>query len=123
MTELLVVLAILGILILLAFPIVMPIFQKARSTEAKIQLDHLGTLQKTYFLEHAKYSSDLKSIGYEQQLLATENGNAHYKIEIVEASNNNYLARAIAVTDFDGDGEFNMWQIDKTGTPVEVQED
>lgn len=123
LTELLVVLAILGILVLMAFPVVMPLFQRARSTEAKIQLKHLCTLQKTYYLEHAKYSKDLKAIGFQQAQLELEGGTAHYKIEVVEAAGSSFLGRATSITDFDGDGQMNIWEVDQTCQPREVVED
>jgi type IV pilus assembly protein PilE len=123
LTELLVVLAILGILVLMAFPVVMPLFQKARSTEAKIQLKHLCTLQKTYFLENAHYSKALKEIGYQQADMADADGTAHYRIEIVEAGSNTFLGRAVAATDFDGDGQMNIWEVDQSCQPKEVVED
>ena len=47
--ELLVVLVIVGILILLALPNLMPLISKAKSTEAQLQLEHLFTLEKNYF--------------------------------------------------------------------------
>lgn len=123
LTELLVVLAILGILVLMAFPVVMPLFQRARSTEAKLQLKHLCTLQKTYFLENARYGKDLKEIGFEQSPLEDAGGTAHYRIEVAEASNGDFLGRAISVTDFDGDGQMNIWEVDESCQPKEVVED
>jgi type IV pilus assembly protein PilE len=123
LTELLVVLAILGILVLMAFPVVMPLFQKARSTEAKIQLKHLCTLEKTFFLENAHYGRDLKEIGFQQAPLESEGGTAHYRIEIVEASTSGFVGRAIAATDFDGDGQMNIWEVNQTCQPKEVVED
>lgn len=123
LTELLVVLAILGILVLMAFPVVMPLFQKARSTEAKIQLKHLCTLEKTYFLENAKYSKDLKAIGFQQAQLSVNGGTAHYRIEVVEANPSGFLGRAVSETDFDGDGQMNIWEVDQTCQPREVVED
>lgn len=123
LTELLVVLAILGILILMAYPVVMPLFQRARSTEAKIQLKHLCTLQKTYFLEYARYGKELKEVGYQQAPLEAEGGSAHYRIEIVEASSSGFLGRAVAETDFDGDGQMNIWEVNQGCMPQEVVED
>jgi type IV pilus assembly protein PilE len=123
LTELLVVLAILGILVLMAFPVVMPLFQKARSTEAKIQLKHLCTLQKTYFLENARYSKELKEIGYQQAEMNDAGGTAHYRIEIVEAGGSTFLGRAVSMTDFDGDGQMNIWEVDQSCQPKEVVED
>ncbi len=123
LTELLVVLAILGILVLMAFPVVMPLFQKARSTEAKIQLKHLCTLEKTYYLENARYSKELKAIGFQQAALSDNGGTAHYRIEVVEASSSSFLGRAIAETDFDGDGQMNIWEVTQTCQPKEIVED
>jgi type IV pilus assembly protein PilE len=71
LTEILVVLIIIGILILLALPNLLPLITKAKSTEAKVQLEHLQTLQKNYYYEHSKYSTDLEELGFEQQKLST----------------------------------------------------
>lgn len=123
LSELLVVLIIIGILILVALPQLMPLISKARSVEAKQGLKHLHTLQKTYFYEFAKYSDDLGDIGFEQELTVEEDGAANYLIEIVEASPSSFLARATAVVDFDGDGEYNVWEIDDSGKLDEVTRD
>ena len=125
LSELLVVLVITGILVLMAFPVLMPLISRTRSVEAKQALKHLHALEKTYFYEHAKYSSELSDIGFEQEALVTEdeNGKANYKVEVVEASHNSFLSRATAVVDFDGDGEFNVWEIDQAGNLKEVVKD
>lgn len=125
LTEILVVLVIIGILVLLALPNLLPLITKAKSTEAKVQLEHLSTLQKTFFYEKSKYSSDLTEIGFIQEKLTTDgkDGKANYKIEIVKATNNAFLARATAVTDFDGDGTFNVWEIDQDKNLKEVVAD
>lgn len=125
LTEILVVLVIIGILVLLALPNLLPLITKAKSTEAKLQLEHLSTLQKTFFYEKSKYSSDLTEIGFIQEKLTTDgkDGRANYKIEIVKATNNAFLARATAVTDFDGDGTFNVWEIDQDKNLKEVVAD
>lgn len=125
LTEILVVLVIIGILVLLALPNLLPLITKAKSTEAKIQLEHLSTLQKTFFYEKSKYSSDLNEIGFIQEKLTTDgkDGRANYKIEIIKATNNAFLARATAVADFDGDGTFNVWEIDQDKNLKEVVAD
>lgn len=124
LSELLVVLVIIGILVLLALPSLMPLITKTRSLEAKQMLKHLQTLEKIYFFEHSKYTNDLKTIGFEQETLVTEpEGKANYKIEIISANSNSFLARATSVTDFDKDGKFNIWEIDQDMNLVEVSED
>ncbi len=123
LTEVLVVLIIIGILILLALPNLLPLVTKAKTTEAKIQLQHVYTLEKNYYYEKSKYSTDLKEISFEQQLLSTQGGQANYKIEIEQASNNGFKAKATAVVDFNGDGIFNVWEIDQNKNLVELTPD
>lgn len=123
LTELLVVLVIIGILVLLALPRLMPLISKAKSTEAELQLGHIHTLEKSYFYQHSKYSDNLNDLNYEQEKLTTQDGTANYLIEIVQSSNTAFKARATAVVDFDGDGEFNVWEIDQEKHLVEVTKD
>ncbi|MCI4668089.1 MAG: type IV pilin protein [Bacteroidia bacterium] len=124
LTELLVVLAILGVLLLLAFPVLKPLFSVTHSLEAQTNLKHLATLQETHFLRTTKYSEQFSSLGFEQaKLISQENGTAHYQIDIVTISGDNFLARATSVTDFDGDGIFNVWEIDKNKIPKEITPD
>lgn len=121
--ELLVVLVIIGILLLIALPNLMPLISKAKSSEAQMQLNHVYTLQKNYFFMYSKYSADLEAIDFIQEKLVTDNGNANYRIDIIEATVNTFKARATAVVDFDGDGIFNVWEIDQEKQLVEVTKD
>lgn len=125
LTEILVVMVIIGILVLLALPNLMPLITKAKSTEAKVQLQYLQTLQKNYFFEKSKYSGNLEEIGFVQEKLSTDgkDGKANYRIEIVRADQNTFLGRATAVVDFDGDGTFNVWEIDQDKNLKEVTAD
>ena len=123
--ELLVVLVIIGILVLLALPSLMPLISKTRSIEAKQALNMVYRLQQTYQYEYAKYSTDLDQIGFEQEPLVSEdvNGSSHYRIELLDVSPAGYRARATAVTDFDNDGQFNVWEINQDGNLVELTRD
>lgn len=123
LTELLVVLIIIGILVLLAIPNLMPLISRARSTEAKLQLDHLHMLEKSYFYMYSRYSVDFEEIGYEHEKLVSEGGSANYVIEVVEASVNDFKAKATAIVDFDGDGIFNVWEIDHDKNLKEIVKD
>jgi len=125
LTEILVVLVIIGILVLLALPNLLPLITKAKSTEAKLQLEHLQTLEKNYFYEHSKYSKDLTEIGFIQEKLSTDSkdGRANYRIEITNATNTTFTGRATAVVDFNGNGTFNVWEVDQDKTIKEVTPD
>lgn len=124
LTELLVVLVIIGILILLALPKLMPLVTRAHSLEAKNALKMVQTLEKTHFYEFSKYTQDLEAIGFEHERPITEDGGtAKYVIEISEISLNTFVARATSVVDFDGDGQFNVWEINESGILKEVVKD
>ena len=121
--ELLVVLCIIGILVLIALPRLMPMITKAKSTEAQLQLGHVHTLEKSYFYLHSRYSEDLDEIGFKQEKLVTEGGPSNYQIEVVEAGPAGFKIKATSVVDFDGDGEFNVWEIDQDKNLVETTKD
>ncbi len=121
--ELLVVLVIIGILILLALPSLMPLISKTKSLEAQMQLKHLYTLQRSHFMLHSKYSVDLDQIGFEHEKTIEEGGNANYRIEITDASPSGFTARATALADFDGDGAINIWEINDAQQLKEVVKD
>jgi type IV pilus assembly protein PilE len=123
LTEMLVVLIIIGILILLALPNLMPLITKAKTTEAKIQLQHLYTLEKNYFYEKSRYTMDLKELSFEQEKLSTNGGQANYHLEVIQASNNFFVAIATSVVDFNGDGNYNVWQIDQDKNLIEKTPD
>lgn len=121
--ELLIVLVIIGILTLIALPNLMPLITRAKSAEAQQQLAFLHSLQKTYFYSHSTYSLSLEEIGYEQVPTINEGGTANYLIEIFEASESGFRARATSVVDFDGDGVFNVWEIDQNKKLIEITKD
>lgn len=69
LTELLVVLVIIGILVLVAMPNLMPLISRAKATEAQQQLTFLHPLEKSYFYTYSRYSDDLEELGFERLLL------------------------------------------------------
>lgn len=125
LTEILIVLVIIGILVLLALPNLLPLITKAKSTEAKVQLEHLHTLEKNYFFEKSKYTSDLTELGFIQEKLSTDgkDGRANYRIEVTQSAPTTFTGRATAVVDFNGNGTFNVWEIDQDKNLREVVAD
>ncbi len=121
--ELLVVLVIIGILILIALPTLMPQIAKAKSIEAKVQLNHLYGLQKNHFYLYSKYSNDFNEIDFIAPKSISEGGPSYYSYEIIESSTNSFKARATATSDFDGDGVFNVWEVDQDKRLKEVVKD
>ena len=115
MTELMVVLVIIGVLVLLALPRLRPVVTKAKTTEAKLMLKQVYTLEQSYKFEQDRYSQGLADIGFEQEKLVTEGGQARYKIEITSADEKGFAALATSVVDFNNNGVFNVWVVDQNG--------
>ncbi len=119
----LMVMAIIGILLLLALPTFMPLISKTKAQEAKIQLKYISNLQTQYRYINSKYSMDFNEIDFQAPLSVNQGGTANYRYEIIEVSNGSFKARAEAIVDFDGDGVFNVWVIDENGNPKETIKD
>ena len=123
MTEILIVLCIIGILLLMVLPNQTSVVGQAKAIEAQSMLNHLYGLQKNYFFRFSKYSSDFQELGFEPALTIDQGGQGVYKINITEASANSFKATATSLSDFDGDGVYSTWQIDEKKNLKEVIKD
>lgn len=123
MTEILIVLCIIGILLLMVLPNQTSVISQAKSIEAQSMLNHLYGLEKSYFYRHSRYTNDFDALGFEPALSIDQGGQAVYKIAIIEAATNSFKATATAASDFDGDGAFNTWQIDQDKSLQEIVKD
>jgi len=121
--EMLIVLAIIGILLLIALPNLMPLITKAKSVEAQIQLKAIYNSQRQYYFIHSKYSPDFAEIDFEAPKTVKENGSANYSYEITQSTNTEFKVKATALTDFNGNGIFNVWEIDQNGLPKQITND
>ncbi|OWW23522.1 general secretion pathway protein GspG [Zobellia sp. OII3] len=121
--ETLIVLAIIGILLLLALPNLMPLISKAKSIEAQTQLEAIYNAQTTHRYMHSRFTPDLNELDFEVPRTVKENGTANYSYIIVSADDATFKARAEAITDFDGDGILNIWEIDENGNPKQIVKD
>ena len=119
LTELMVVLVIIGILALLALPRFTSITTKAKAAEAKRMLSLAYTLQESYRLEYDVYAEELSRTGFEQTALITEGGTARYVISVENTDPNAFTLLATSVVDFDKDGTYNVWQVDESGRITE----
>lgn len=119
----LLVLAIIGILLLIALPNFLPLIAQTKAQEAKIQLKTISNMQTQYRYLNSKYSMDFNEINYEAPVTVKNGGTANYSYEITEAGLTNFKVRATAVVDFDGDGVYNVWEIDQNGSPKQIVQD
>ncbi len=121
LSELLVVLIIVGILVLIALPNLMPLVNKARSVEAQQGLKTIYALEKTYYMEHLNYTTSLDELGFEMEKSGDNNNN--YEFVIIDAGDQGFLAKATATKDFDKDGNLNEWTMDENKNLKEVVKD
>jgi type IV pilus assembly protein PilE len=101
----------------------MPLISKAKSIEAQTQLKALYNAQTTYRYMYSKYTLELNELDFVPPRTVQENGTANYRYEILSADNATFTARAEAITDFDGDGILNVWEIDENGNPKQIIQD
>lgn len=120
MTEILIVLCIIGIILLMVLPNQTAVISQAKAIEAQAMLNQVYGLEKSYFYRYSKYTSNLEELGFEQESTVDEGGQAVYKVEVVDATNDSFLARATSVSDLDSDGAFNTWEIDNKKILTEV---
>lgn len=123
LAEILIVLAIMGILIMLVVPNQAGVASRSKSLEAQQELKMVHNLQYAYFLQYSKYSMDLNQLNYMPHKLVTAGGTANYQVTVIEATVTGFKAKAEAVVDFNGDGKKNIWEIDQEGVLNEIQPD
>lgn len=123
MSEILIVLCIIGILIYLVVPNQTSVVTSAKSIEAQNMLSMIHGLEKSHFYRHSKYTSDFDALGFEPAITIDKGGQAVYKIEVVEASLNSFKATATSLQDFDGDGNYNTWEINQDRILKEIIKD
>lgn len=127
--ELMIVVAIVGLLATIAIPNFFGMQKRAKTTEAKANLGAIWSLQEVYFIENETYCSPSDDVGpgtFDGTTGWTElgfypKGSIRYEYEIVSASDAAFLARARG--DIDGDLGTDEWTIDEVGELVHTVSD
>jgi len=133
LTELMIVVAIIGILAAIAIPNFMRYQARAKQSEAKSNLVAIHTGEIAYFAEHNKYIDDFNAIGFgvtgSSQRYYYELGNSSVgtlppgctasTLDTVSASG----FTAVAIGNIDGDATCDVWTIDEGKTLVNVTND
>lgn len=88
LVELMVVVAIIGILAAVAIPNYQKYQARARQSEAKIALSSVYTAEKAYSTENSTYSSCLQQIGYAPDGFAAGVGKRYYAVGFTDAASN-----------------------------------
>jgi type IV pilus assembly protein PilA len=127
--ELMIVVAIIGILAAIAIPNFYGMQTRAKMTEAKSNLGAIWSLQEAYFAENDTYANPSSSLApgvYDGTSGWTElgffpKGTTRYQYEMVSADVSSFVARATG--DIDGDGQDDVWTIDEVGSLLHTTAD
>ncbi|MCA9473615.1 MAG: prepilin-type N-terminal cleavage/methylation domain-containing protein [Nitrospira sp.] len=133
LTELMIVVAIIGILATIAIPKFMTYQAKAKQTEAKNNLVAIHTGQIAYFAENNGYIDDFNAIGFavsgSSQRYYYELGRANMGTlppgctasTLDQASSNAFVA--VAIGNIDGDATCDVWTINQEKVLTNVTND
>ena len=105
--ELMIVVAIIGILAAIAIPNFMNYQCKAKQSEAKTALGSVRTLQEAYRAEFDNYGASTAAIGF------SPSGNTRYTIAVSGSADDTFTATA---TGGKGTVAGDIWTIDESGT-------
>ena len=114
--EVMIVVAIIGILVTLAYPRLQQYLVSSRQTEAKTNLMAIYTAQKIFHASSRKYATDLDQLGVE----IVEGGDAMYTYTL-QADENGFTATASG--NIDDDTTVDTWSIDQAKTLINLEND
>ncbi len=133
LTELMIVVAIIGILAVIAIPNFLKYQARAKQSEAKNNLVAIHTSELAYFAENNKYSDDFNAIGFavlgSSQWYYYELGNSSSGTlppgctasTLDQVSQTGFTA--VATANIDGDSTCDAWTIDENRTLLNVTND
>lgn len=98
MIELMIVLAIIGVLTMIAYPAYLDYANRARWSDAKNALLELASRQERFYFDNQTYTNNLADLGYN-----TTSPDGYYDLEITNATATSY--NMAATPTFGGDTE------------------
>lgn len=118
MVELLIAMAIMGIIAAVAIPSYIGYVTDSRRTDAKALLLEAAGEQTRFFSENNSYAASMTAMGYGADSEPTENG--HYNVSVSASTPSSYTLTATAVGDQAGDTECGNLTIDSVGVKRET---
>ncbi|MCL5875816.1 MAG: prepilin-type N-terminal cleavage/methylation domain-containing protein [Candidatus Dependentiae bacterium] len=122
--ELMVVVAIIGLLSMIAVPSFGRYLAKAKRAEAYLNLNSIYSAEKAYWAEHGTYSKTLmgeNSLGWQPEKRGA-NQPAYYAYTLSPNEDGNGFI-ALATGDIDGDGKMDVVSIDQNNMITIVEDD
>lgn len=115
LVELLISVAIVGILAAVAYPSYTDFVMRSDRSEAQRELMRLANLQEQVFVDSRKYASDMKGLGNSTAKFKTESGN--YVINVTgNSTDTTFTLRAVAKNNQVNDTGCTQLRINHLGT-------
>ncbi len=101
LVELMIVVAIIGIIVAIAYPSYQDQVRKSKRTDGHSTILDVMARQERYFSENNTYTTNMKKLGYTADPVVSDNG--HYKVDGVACAGNT-IAQCVKLT-ADAQGE------------------
>jgi type IV pilus assembly protein PilE len=92
--EVLITVAILGVLAAIVYPSYTSFVNKSNRTEGQRELMRLANLQEQYFIDNRTYANHLKKLGEATRIITSQGG--HYQINVQNSNANSFVIKATA---------------------------
>ncbi len=112
LVELMIVVAIIGIISAIALPSYDSYMKQSRRSDAHVALAKLADRQERYYLSNNTYTTDVAALGLSSPYVSDE---GYYSVAITAADANGYSATATAQGDQAGDAGCLTISLDSTG--------
>lgn len=111
--ELMIAVAIVGILASIAYPSYTDYMKRSKRTEGQRELLHIAGLMEQFFLDNRTYTTDLRNLGYTAATVTTESG--YYNIAATAGDANVFTLTATAQGSQASDTECKTMTLTNTG--------
>ncbi len=92
--ELMITVAVVGILASIAYPSYSSFITKSNRSEGQGELLRFANLQEQYFVDYRTYAADLEKLGQATESIISEHN--HYEIKVISANAATFVLNAIA---------------------------
>ncbi|MEW6982136.1 type IV pilin protein [Colwelliaceae bacterium 6471] len=114
--ELMIAVAIVGILAAVAYPSYVDFVKRSNRAEAQSELLRIANLQEQYYMDHRTYTSDMTQLGLGADPYIPEQGNYSIDTSAIAADGSTYTLTATAINAQASDTTCAKFNVNELGT-------